>query len=170
MNNQSIEKSVIKGIQDNSKKIFNRSQDTTGCYVPVDTGELKASGSVKDTGTGAIISYTADHAAQIEKGNPAIPIEETTRVYVPTYRKKNGTVVKGHYKEVKGKVVTFRPKISKFERGEPITRIMRQVPAREGQYFVSRAIKRELPSILDDIARNLKNELGPNVQIKITYS
>ena len=170
IDNNILEKSIIRGIQDNTKKIYNRSQDTTGCYVPVDTGNLKSSGSVDNTTTGAKIAYTADYAAQVEKGNPATPITEITRVYVPTYRRKNGTVVKGHYKEVQGKIIIFRPKISKFERGEQITRILKEEPAREGQRFVTRAIKRELPSILDDIANRLQKDLGPNVRVKISYA
>ena len=35
-----IKKALIQGIQDNGSRIFYRSQDTVGCYVPVLTGEL----------------------------------------------------------------------------------------------------------------------------------
>lgn len=44
--------------------IFDRSQE----LVPVDTGELKESGDVVETGDGYAVEYTANHAIPVEFG------------------------------------------------------------------------------------------------------
>ena len=100
-----IKKALIQGIQDNGSRIFYRSQDTVGCYVPVLTGELKSSGSLIYKAESVSINYSAPHAAIVEAGlETAVPLEGTggeQKVYIPTHRRKNGVVVNGHYRTVK---------------------------------------------------------------------
>ena len=125
---RAIKLALITGIQVNGKKIFYRSQDTVGCYVPVLTGELKASGSIIYKATGVSMHYSAPHAA----------------------------IVKGHYRNVQdGKAITFSPKISKFERGPEITRIITENAAREGQEFLKRAVLKEIVCLSDDMEQAL---------------
>lgn len=151
-----VKNSIIKGIQATGNEIFYRSQDTVGCYVPVLTGELKSSGTVIYVRDGVKIEYTAAHAAIVERGLPeATPLTDpnTQRVYVPTHRRKNGVVVKGHYKHYgegknpNAKVITFRPKHSKFERGPEITRVITENAPREGQFFLKRAVLKEISNL-----------------------
>ena len=152
-----IKKALIQGIQDNGSRIFYRSQDTVGCYVPVLTGELKSSGSIIKTSDSVSIHYSAPHAAVVEAGlDTAVPLNMggSERVYIPTHRRKNGVVVNGHYRTVKdGKMVTFRPKISKFERGAEITRKITNHAPREGQEFLKRAVLKEIVCLPDDIEK-----------------
>jgi hypothetical protein len=155
---RAIKLALITGIQVNGKKIFYRSQDTVGCYVPVLTGELKSSGSIIYKAAGVSINYSAPHAAIVETGlETAIPLTGgSERVYVPTHRRKNGAVVKGHYRNVQnGKAITFSPKISKFERGPEITRIITENAAREGQEFLKRAVLKEIVCLSDDVEQAL---------------
>ena len=68
----------------------------------------------------------------------------------------NGAVVKGHYRNVQnGKAITFSPKISKFERGPEITRIITENAAREGQEFLKRAVLKEIVCLSDDVEQAL---------------
>ena len=164
--NKEIEKAIINGIQDNAQRIFERSQDTIGCFVPVLSGNLKSTGFKEDTQNGSTIGYTADYSRDVEFGHEEKPITEITRVYVPSYRKKNGTVVPGHYKNVQGRVIKFEPKISKFERGEEITRVLTSEKKTDGQQFLTRATYQELDNFIDDLAKNLaKVKLGGKVRV-----
>ncbi len=147
-----IKNIIIKSIQKNGDRIFYRSQDTAGCFVPILTGDLKRSGYVRQQSNGVIMGYQEGYAADVEVGRDARPIEETQTIYVPSHRKKNGTVVKGFYKEIKGKIIAFEPKISKFERGKLIYRHIKEEPAIKGQYFLTRAVEREIPHLVDDMA------------------
>ena len=168
---QAVKDTIIQSIQNNGGRIFNRTQDTLGCYVPVVTGELKQSGSLIKVRDGVKIQYTADHAAIVETGLPeATPLTDlnTQRVYVPTHRRKNGVVVKGHYKHYgegknpNAKIITFRPKHSKFEKGPEITRVITENAPRAGQFFLKRAVLKEitnLPEDMKDSFRNLTNRI-----------
>lgn len=155
-----IEQAIVDGIRRNGDRIFNTSQATELCYVPVDTGFLKMSGRVENEENGVIIRYRADYSATIEFGQEtALPITGTQRVYIRTHRRKNGTVVQGHWNEYTNKkLIGFRPKIvgSKFERGEKIWRVISEEKPRAGQYFLTRAINEELPKISGDIEFYLK--------------
>lgn len=57
-----VRKEVAAVAYQRLQPVFERSQQ----LVPVDEGELKASGQVFETESGAKIRYTADHAARIE--------------------------------------------------------------------------------------------------------
>ncbi|MBI2020152.1 hypothetical protein HYS94_01910 [Candidatus Daviesbacteria bacterium] len=60
--NQLIYKAIVQGIQRNGDRIFNQSQQTSECFVPVDTGMLKKSGYVKQLSNGVEIGYIAPYA------------------------------------------------------------------------------------------------------------
>ena len=155
---QAIKTALIQGIHANANKIYYTSQDTVGCYVPVLTGELKASGSLIYKAEGVSIKYSAPHAAIVETGlDTAVPFNGGTgeqKVYIPTHRRKNGAVVRGHYRTVQeGKAVTFSPRISKFERGPEITRILTEHAPREGQEFLKRAVLKEIVCLSDDMEK-----------------
>jgi len=159
-----IKRALIQGIHANGNKIYYRSQDTVGCYVPVDTGKLKASGSLIYKAESLLIRYSAPHAAIVETGlETAVPLDGTgeRQIYIPTHRRKNGATVKGHYRTVQdGKIISFRPKISKFERGPEITRIITEHSAREGQEFLKRAVLKEIVCLSDDMEKAFLT--GPN--------
>ena len=155
-----IEKSILNGMHNNTARIFNRSQDTAGGFVPVLAGNLKSSGVVASNGNKSTIKYTADYAAAVERGSEEREINTVQQVYVPAYRRNNGTVVKGHHKTVKGKIVTFRTK-----GGEEITRTITFEKERKGQFFTTRAIKQEIPKLVDDIVEQLKKG-GSGINIK----
>jgi len=60
--------------------------------VPVNTGELKSSGSIQQIAEGVIINYSKEYASVVERG------WEGGRVWTSAYRKSDGVYVKGHYK------------------------------------------------------------------------
>jgi HK97 gp10 family phage protein len=57
--------------------------------VPVDTGELKASGYVEEHGDGFRIGYSADHAGYVEFGTSEMPAQPYLR---PAALKRRGNV------------------------------------------------------------------------------
>ena len=59
-----LREAIINAIQRTGRRGFRLSQD--GC--PVDTGELKKSGSDKDLDNGIEINYSAEYAAEVERG------------------------------------------------------------------------------------------------------
>lgn len=169
-----IKKVIVKGIQRNGDRIFSISQDTAGCYVPVDTGFLKASGNTEPLQNGVEIIYRADYSAKVEFGSDEREIEGTQRVYVKSHTikkgKRKGARVKGHYKEYKDKkLITWKPKLgeirlfkggSKFEREDEISRVISKESKREGQFFLSRAALKgiqELPNDIEFYLRELNN-------------
>lgn len=154
---QAIKKAIILGIQRNGNRIFLRSLDTAGCFVPVDTGFLKSTGSVDHLSNGVEIKFAAPYSSDVEFGHEDRPINTTQRVYVRTYRRKDGSVVNGHWVEYKSKkVISWRPKISKFERGERIWRVLDKEPAQKGQLFLTRATIEKIQDLPTDIEFCLK--------------
>jgi hypothetical protein len=134
-------------------------------YVPVQTGKLKESGSIIYKRESINIEYSAPYAAVVEAGiSSATPLDSvnTQRVYVPTHRRKNGVVIQGHYKHYdKGKnpnakVITFRPKHSKFEYGPEITRVITENAPREGQWFLKRAVLKEIMRLPGALSKELE--------------
>ncbi|MHA1289584.1 MAG: hypothetical protein ACTSPB_19535, partial [Candidatus Thorarchaeota archaeon] len=49
------------------------------------------------------------------------------------------------------RVVRIRPKLSKFERGQARWVTIDRIRARKGQLFFTRAIRQELPHLVDDL-------------------
>ena len=70
--------------------IFDESQDR----VPVDTGELKASGAIRQEGDDAVVEYLAPHAAHVEYGTsrmaaqPFLRESSQEKIVVPAVIKK----------------------------------------------------------------------------------
>ena len=61
------------------------------------------------------------------------------------------------------KLIGFRPKITKFERGEKIYRVISIEKATVGQYYLSRAKDKELPNLGEDVnfyLKRLEKEIG----------
>lgn len=77
-----IKESLVKAIQRAGKTAFELSQSK----CPVDTGELKRSGSVKDLENGIEIDYTADYASIVEQGSRA------GNINVPSHKRSGKTV------------------------------------------------------------------------------
>ena len=125
-----IDAAVIKAIQGWVDDVFVISQATDLCYCPVDTGNLKRSGSVSDLPNGKMLSYTADYAADVEFGKPG--------------------------GKPFGKIIPFRPKISKFVRGPRIYRYFEKEPAQKGQFFITRAFQDGAGRFVKHLENNLK--------------
>ena len=73
--------------------------------------------------------------------------------------------VPAHTKILKDKkIIAFRPKYSKFERGPKIFRILSEEPEREGQFFLTRSIKDNLIYFKDDLAFEINKAKGLRAQ------
>ena len=164
---QAIIRSIIDGIQRNGDRIFNTSQNTEGCFVPVDTGFLKRSGVKDDMAGGMRIVYRAPYSIAVEYGSEAQPYVGKQTIHVRSHKRKGYTrkdgayvapaVVKPHDKVYEdGKLIGFRPKLGKFEHGNLIFRVMKGHSTRKGQFFLTRAVRQELPNLPEDIEFYLK--------------
>lgn len=160
MNNlkQQIHNAIISGIVRNAERSFDTSQATEKCFVPVDTGFLKRSGYVRSLHNGAEIAYFAPYARTVHEGiDHIIPITGDQTVHIRAYRRKDGARVKAHDVTYKNKrLIGFRPKYSKFERGPKIFRVISEIKPRPGSKFLERALKEQLPYIRNDFEFFLK--------------
>lgn len=159
---QLVRKVIIKGIQRNGDRILDRSQQTDACFVPVDKGFLKNSGYKKDLPNGVEIGYTAPYAARVHYGGPFIPYTGTQTVNVRQHRRRSfvdrdgkqhpATVVQPHIRQyINARLVGFKPKLGKFERGKLMFRVLRGEPEREGTFFLTRALAEEIHHLPEDI-------------------
>ena len=157
--NQEIDKALILAIQEWSKKILERSKRTDLCYAPKDTGNLINSGTKSDIAIGSIIIYSANYARDVEIGRPSgKSFGGIQRIYIPSYTRKDGIKVKGHWIEYKDKrLIKFKPKISKFVYGNEIARLFNKDPGQKGTFFLSRAIQDESPSFKSSLEKYLRN-------------
>lgn len=165
---KSIRDLIIKGVQRNADRIFDISQSTQACYVPVDTGMLKKSGTIEHTDKGAIIAYRTDYASDVELGIEAdIPIEGEQKIYVKKHKRRAyttssgkrvpATIVQGHTTIYKNKrLIRMRPKHSKFEYGDPIFRVIDKIKKREGQFYLTRALQEGIKHVGEDVAFYLR--------------
>lgn len=155
-------KAIILGIQRNGDRVFSTSQNTDACFVPVDKGTLKRSGFVEKLPRGIRIGYTAPYAARVHSGGPAIPFKGTQVIHVGAHKRKGYEREDGVYVDpvevrshdrtyVDKRVVAFRPKYSKFERGPLIFRVLKEEPARKGTFFLTRALAQEIQRLPEDI-------------------
>jgi hypothetical protein len=151
------------GLQKSAKGVFDLSLKTEQCYCPVDTGFLKMSGKIIMTNNGAMITFSSPYARDVEFGIAGNrPIQGIQVIHVPQHRKSDGTIVPAHdmtYKDKK--LIRIKPKYSKYERGEPIYRVITEEKERTGQYFLTRAtqdyLKTQLIKDLADALRPLGN-------------
>ena len=164
---KAVKNAIIKGIQRNGERIFSTSQSTESCYVPVDTGFLKHSGNTENTKNGIILKYSAPYSAKVEFGNLTIPYVGTQTVHIKAHKRKSyvrkdgvrvpASEVKAHDVKYENKrLIGFKPKYSKFERGPLIFRVLKGEPAREGQHYLGRALVKEMKFLSDDIEFYLK--------------
>lgn len=149
--------------------------------MPVDKGTLKHSGYTKPLGAGIEIGYTATHAAKIEYGSPAIPYTGSQTIHVQAFTRREHTrnayvtksgrpvpaatisssFVQAHDRiYVNKRLIGFRPKLTKFERGNLIFRVMSEERAREGQFYLTRAIRDSYPYLSEDLEFELKKIPG----------
>ncbi len=150
---RNVAQAVIDGTRKNVKRIF----DTSQRLVPVRTGRLKNSGRIKQTSSGADISYNTPYAAKMEFGQEAqdfsnerhvIKVKATTR---KSYVTKEGTMVKAavvpaHERIVFGRYISLNP----FT-GKPDIRLIQKTKAFEGRHFVGNAVKQEIQHLSEDI-------------------
>ena len=162
-----IEDAVIRGIRRNAERIFNLSQSTSSCYVPIDKGFLSHSGYKSDTDKGSEIGYRAPYSHDVEFGAPEKPITGTQIVKVKShkvrsYKRKDGVVVPSYVvpahekKYVNKRLIGFRPKFSKFERGKLMFRVIDKIAEKKPQLFLTRAVRDGIPFMPEDIAFELK--------------
>lgn len=141
--------SIVKGIQRNGDRIFTTSQ----IECPVRTGYMKNTGVKEDLSNGMRIAYRAKYAAAVHNGSPERPIKGVQTVNVAEYDRKTDTgyiTVKPHTRKyVNKRLVPIDPK-----RG--IFRVMNKWPARKSNPFLLRAVKKELPMLVDDIGFYLR--------------
>ena len=159
---------IVKGIKRNADRIFDISQNTEGCFVPVNTGTLKQSGGVEALHNGASIRYRADYAAAVEFGTPGEPWSGSQDVRIRShkrkgYTRKDGTYVSSHNVQAHSKhyenarLIGFRPKAGqKFQSAKKIYRVMSAKNATEGQFFLSRAVKQGIMFLPTDMEIYLK--------------
>ena len=172
-NRTQIKKAVRDGLRSTGESIFSLSQQTDLCYVPVDKGTLKKSGYVKNLSGGLEIGYLAPYASDVEFGNPFRPFLGTQRITIKAhnrrgYKRKDGisvpaTTVKAHVIEfVNKRLIAFKPKHSKFERGPMIFRVLKGQPARDGQFFLTRAFLERI----GDLPKNIMFAAQMNSKVK----
>jgi len=158
---------IVKGIQRNAERIFDISQNTEGCFVPVNTGFLKQSGGIESLPDGASIRYRADYAADVEFGTQGEPWSGTQDVRIRSHKRKgytrqDGTYVNSHNVQAHTKhyensrLIGFRPKAGKFRSSKKIYRVMSAKNATEGQFFLSRAVKEGIMFLPTDMEFHLK--------------
>jgi len=145
---------IIEAAQQTMHDVFEVSQEK----VPTNSGYLKNSGRLRNTGKGAIIEYTANYASKVHEGNSVNkPIIDTQRVYVRTHRRKDGTVIQGYWKEYKEKkVVPIIPKKNEYENSDVIFRVITEIPKSDGNPFLADAFNERIPSFVGYLEENLK--------------
>ena len=165
--NTLIMDAIVKGIKRNAERIFDISQNTEGCFVPVNTGFLKQSGGVEPLHNGASIRYRADYAAEVEFGTQGKPWSGTQVVRTRShkrrgYLRKDGTFVNPHTVQAHSKhyensrLIGFRPKDGKGQSQKKIYRVLSAQNATKGQFFLSRAVMQGIMSLPTDMEYHLK--------------
>ena len=123
-------KSALKIV---GQEVFKLSQQ----YVPVKSGQLKASGNLTTglSGGGFAIEYTAPYAQRIESGGP---VQDIKGRYVSDIPK--------HQRRLPGKTITVRAHTKTYRNMKPVKTdggwyTLGQVPAFTGTHFLERAFK-----------------------------
>ena len=175
-----IDKAIIAGLKLNGRRVFETSQKN----VPTGaTGELKSSGTIIDREDGYEIIYSAPYAYDVEYGiKESRPLTGLNLydVRAHTRRGKRGDyIVSGHVRKVVGKYVYIKKFTNypwNFSGEEPESedvleategqlghnkvkgffRVLKWESARPGQYFLRRALLKELSHLSEDIASCLE--------------
>lgn len=143
-----LHNAILASIQNTGNDIFELMQQ----YTPVRTGVLKKSESLENTSSGIELKVDAPYAARVEAGGPAIPFKGVFRNKVKAHTKSTGTKIRSYTRIYKDqKPVTF-----KINTGESITRVLKEVPAQEGRFFLARSINEGLPNLVHNMGKTLK--------------
>jgi hypothetical protein len=102
-------KAIIDAIRQAVGKTGRKAFFDSQCAVPVVTGMLKSSGSMSEDYTGFVIKYVIEYASLVERG------WEGGVVWTNSHTRRDGTKVKGHYKNQ---------------------------PAREGKHFIGNSMRK----------------------------
>jgi hypothetical protein len=174
-----INKAVIEGIRRNGDRIFDLSQDTARGFVPTDRGILKQSGYTRNIRNGVEIGYKAPYASIIEIGMPESYYKGTQVVHIKKHQmmyKGKKVWVKAHDKKyVNKRLVRIRSRQSwsrdELEAsyglkipgdvsrmtiyGPHIFVVMDKIPARQGQYFLTKAVIKGIKKLPEDLKWSL---------------
>lgn len=133
--------------------------------MPRVLGNLARSGYKKDLHNGVEIGYSSPYSAAVEFGAPFRPFAGEQVVNFKGHRRQAHerrpyfdslgrfhppTFVKAHEVGSHQKIYTnqrlvgFKPKHSKFERGPMIFRILKGQPPQKGQYYLTRAYNEKI--------------------------
>lgn len=177
---QEFNKAIIEGVRRNGERIFALSQDNAKGFVPVDRGILKQSGYTRNIRGGIEIGYKAPYSSIIENGMPESYYKGNQVVHIRRHRiqTKDGTAwVKAHDKIFVGKrLMKIRPRMdwSREELeasygiripgdvtnmkvyGDPIFVVMSKIPARKGQFFLTRAVLKGIQKLPEDLMWSLR--------------
>jgi len=175
-----VRKTLVEGIRRNGERIFDISQRNAEGFVPVDRGILRQSGYVRNIRKGVIIGYKASHSARVEFGQPEFHYtgSKTVTIKKHTIHTKYGPrTIKTHDRiYVNKRVVRIRPRagwnkemiekaygvripgnVSRMTvYGTPIFVVMSRIPARPGQFFLTRAVLEGIKKLPEDMKQSLK--------------
>ena len=168
---RSVYLGLIRGLRRFGERVFDLSQQTARCYVPVDIGILRRSGYTKKLENGIEIGYMAPYAGAVEFGNPKTPFDGIQVIHTQGFQRAGYTRTDGTYVRpaiisphdrtfINKRVVGFRPKFSKFDRGDLIFRVLEAEPERPGQFYLTRALQDSLPEASNDIEFELRKIKG----------
>ncbi len=138
-----INQAILDGVQDWVAEVYDASQEN----VPVQTGTLKNSGSVRITSTGGEIAYNAPYAAAVEFGVESdVPFRGDQWIEIPMHRRRNGSIVKRHWRKYTDKrAFGFTPAGGAGD----IVRVFTQNLKKIGQRFLGRAFEEKLTDLTE---------------------
>ena len=138
-----INQAILDGVQDWVAEVYDASQEN----VPVQTGTLKNSGSVRITSTGGEIAYNAPYAAAVEFGvESSVPFRGDQWIEIPMHRRRNGSIVKRHWRKYTDKrAFGFTPAGGAGD----IVRVFTQNLKKIGQRFLGRAFEEKLTDLTE---------------------
>ena len=138
-----INQAILDGVQDWVAEVYDASQEN----VPVQTGTLKNSGSVRITSTGGEIAYNAPYAAAVEFGVESdVPFRGAQWIEIPMHRRRNGSIVKRHWRKYTDKrAFGFTPAGGAGD----IVRVFTQNLKKIGQRFLGRAFEEKLTDLTE---------------------
>jgi hypothetical protein len=174
-----INRAIIEGIRRNGERIFDISQDNAKGFVPVDRGILKQSGDTNKIRNGIEIFYKAPYSHIIEFGMPESYFKGTQVVHIKKHQmmyKGKKVWVKAHDKKyVNKRLVRIRTR-QDWSRDElqasygltipgDVTRmtqygphifvVMSKIPARKGQFFLTKAVLKGIKKLPEDLKWSL---------------
>ena len=169
-----VVRAIVEGLRRNGERMFAISQKNSEGFVPVDRGILRQSGFTKRLKNGIRIGYGAPYSARVEFGQPEHFFTGTQTVTIKKHRMMTewgSKVVKTHVRTYTNKrLIMIRPRMN-WSPGEiaasygiripgnvsnvkiygaPIFVVMSKIPARQGQFFFTRAILEGIKKLVED--------------------